>query len=260
MNETSRAFFLLKPMKTQAKIDENKIEMTEDYDMFKYLLGNRKIDQAHVQKLVRAMRANDLFTPILVNKKMEIIDGQHRLEARRQLKFIVPYYVIGDYGLADVQMLNSQQKNWTIKDYTESYIALGKKDYEIYKWFRERYKLSHLVSAGLLSGEDSGRSSKLSAIFNSGLLKVTSLEEAKQKADLLERIAPYFAYYQDQRFANAFFEILPKKVFDVEKFIRRLENNPGLLEKRATKDQYIDEIEKAYNYRSQNKVGLRYSD
>lgn len=29
------------------QIDDNQIEMTEDYDMFRKLLGNREIDQAH---------------------------------------------------------------------------------------------------------------------------------------------------------------------------------------------------------------------
>lgn len=248
-------------MRPQRQIDDNKIEMTEDYEMFKYLLGNRKVDQAHVQRLVKAMRANDLFTPIIVNSKMEIIDGQHRLEARRQLKYIVPYYVVGDYGLEDVQALNSQQKNWTISDYTESYITLGKKDYITYKWFKERYKLTHTVCLALLGEEeDTMGDKKLSLLFTSGAFKVKDLERAKQKAGLLERIAPHFENYRDRSFVNAFFELANKKIFDVEKFIRRLETHPGLMEKRSTKDQYIDEIEKAYNYRSQNKVGLRYAD
>lgn len=246
-------------MKTAYAIDENKIEMTENYDMFRILKGNRKVDEAHVNKLMRLMRQNDLFTPIMVNELLEVIDGQHRLEARRRLGFIVPYYVVKNYGLAEVQAINSLQKRWNINDYTQSYIALGIKDYEIYKWFRERYKLPHVVSLTLLMGVEAG-SGKVSDIFNSGGLRIKDLEQAKSKAQTLELIAPYSDVYCERSFINAFFSILDKKVFDLKKFLGKLEIQPNALKKCATTAQYIDLIEDIYNYRSQSKVSLRYTD
>jgi hypothetical protein len=240
-------------------IDENKIEMTLDYNLFKKLRGNREVDEGHVQKLMKLMRQNDLFTPITVNENFEVIDGQHRLEARRRLGLIVPYFVVKNYGLAEVQAINSQQKRWTVDDYAQSYIELGKKDYEIYKWFRKRYKLPHIVTVELLHEMTKGHG-KLSDIFNSGSLRVKNLEGAKSKAETLELIAPYFDGYCDRNFVIAFFTVQEKKVFDLKKFISKLENQPNALKKCAKVSQYIDLIEEIYNYRSQSKVSLRYSD
>jgi len=249
----------LRAIKKEYEINENQIEMTEDYAIFKTLKGNRAVDQSHVNKLMKAMRLNDLFTPIMVNEHFEVIDGQHRLEARKRLGYIVPYFVVKNYGLMEIQAINSQQKRWSSQDYMQSYIALGKKDYEIYEFFRRRYKLPHSVSIALLTGED-GMGGKLSDIFNSGNLKVRNLETAKAKAATLELVAPFFAGYCDRSFVKAFFKVQEKKVFDLKKFIQKLEIQPNALKKCATTEQYIDLIEEIYNYRNQNKVSLRYSE
>lgn len=245
--------------KHKVEIDENKIEMTTDYDMFRLLKGNRSVDESHVVKLMKKMKQDDLFTPILVNERMEVIDGQHRLEARRRLSYIVPYYVQKNYGLEEVQAINSFQKPWNVADYMESYIQLGKKDYEIYKWFRGRYKLTHTICLSLLmGGRNQDRS--MSEIFKSGEFKIKDLEYAKGKAEMLEKIAPHFEGYCDRTFAAAFFDVMEKKVFEFDRFITALSNYPAKMQKMATKEQYVSAIEDLYNYNRKNKVSLRYSE
>lgn len=236
------------------------IEMTDDYSLFHKIQGNRMVDESHVQRLMRAMKVNDLFTPIMVNSSFEVIDGQHRLEARKRLGLIVPYFVMGDYGLAEVQAINSQQKKWSIQDYTDSYIALGLKDYEIYKWFMKRYRLPHTISVGLLSGASQSQRRDFTKMFNEGQLRVKELEYAKQVAEKLEQVAPFFSGYNDRGFVLAMIALFEKKVFDFKKFLSRLESNPLLLKRCATTAQYIDNIEDVYNYRSQNKVSLKYAE
>jgi len=44
------------------------------------------------------------------------------------------------------------------------------------------------------------------------------------------------------------------------KFIGKLEAQPTALKKCAKVDQYVDLIEEIFNYRSQSKVSLRYSE
>jgi disulfide oxidoreductase YuzD len=239
---------------------EQKVEMTTDYDQFKFLKGNREVDEAHVVRLIKSMKANDLFTPIMVNNNLEVIDGQHRLEARRRLQLIVPYINVGEYGLAEVQQINAQQKKWTIEDYTDSYIALGLKDYEVYRWFRKRYKLPHTVTVPLLSGVDYANSSHLGKSFIEGSFRVRSLESAKDVAEHIEKVAPHFSGYRDRSFVLAVIRLLDKKSFSFTKFIDKIQQNPLMMKKCATSDQYIDLIEEIYNYRSQNKVSLRYSE
>jgi len=128
------------------------ILITSDYGIFKKLRGNRDIDETHVTRLMESIRRKDLGVPICCNHQMEILDGQHRLEARKRLQISVPYYVSAeDYGLEEVQMVNAKQKGWSIEDYAQSFIALGNKDYQVYDWFRKRYKLPHSESVMLLA-------------------------------------------------------------------------------------------------------------
>lgn len=53
---------------------------TKDYSKFKHLEGNRNIVKPHLKRLKASMEKNYLFSPILINEKHEIIDGQHRFE------------------------------------------------------------------------------------------------------------------------------------------------------------------------------------
>ena len=67
---------------------ENKFIETTDYTRFKKTRGNRPVDEAHVAQLKKLIADKDLYDPIRVNKNMEVIDGQHTLEARKQLDLI----------------------------------------------------------------------------------------------------------------------------------------------------------------------------
>ena len=57
---------------------------TYDYDKFHNKeKGNREID--HYKKIATQMNEQFLFTVIIVNEKFEIIDGQNRFLASREL-------------------------------------------------------------------------------------------------------------------------------------------------------------------------------
>jgi hypothetical protein len=54
--------------------------------------------------------------------------------------------------------------------------------------------------------------------------------------------------------------LLKKKHFDWKTFMKKVEMNPTLMQVCMTTEQYIDLIEKVYNYKAQNKVSLKYGD
>ena len=58
-----------------------KILSTYEYDKFKKIKGNRKINFKNLGKIINSMSKKQLVIPILVNEKFEVIDGQHRLQA-----------------------------------------------------------------------------------------------------------------------------------------------------------------------------------
>jgi ParB-like chromosome segregation protein Spo0J len=75
---------------------------TSDYTLFRTIEGNRNINLLHLNRLRQSMLEKYLFTIIIVNENMEIIDGQHRFTVCRELGLPVYYVICQDYGLAEV--------------------------------------------------------------------------------------------------------------------------------------------------------------
>lgn len=241
---------------SQPQINEQQVDVTSEYDVFRRLPGNRAVSENHVKNLMNAMREHDLFTPILVNQNFEVIDGQHRLEARKRLGLPVPYYWTDSLGLPEVQKLNSTQKSWTTDDYVQAYIELGNQHYIQYEWFRRKYQLPHVPSLMLLTGNILPHN--IAHKFRVGEFQVKDLGGAKDKAELLVQIAPHFTHWKDAAFVKAFLVCLNRKGFDFKTLLHRIKQNPTMLKPCTTIDAYMLIIEETYNYRSTRKVPLRF--
>lgn len=122
------------------------VKETKDYTIFKELPGNRKVDPKHVKELIRSFteRGNLIKNfPIVVNEHMEIIDGQHRLAALKELDWAVCYRIEEGLNITSVRDINSAQRNWNWRNYAESYTELGNENYkrllELADWFNIGY-------------------------------------------------------------------------------------------------------------------------
>lgn len=169
-----------------------KIFHTREYRKFKLIKGNRIVDENHVRALMKSMRNKDLLIPIAVNSKMEVLDGQHRLEARKRLAYDVPYY-------------------WTGDDMRRGFQGQG-------------------------------------------------FERSQKTAEMLVEIEPFFSHWTHRNFVRAVVKLLKKKQFNWKVFMKKVEMNPTLMQVCMTTEQYLDLIEKIYNYKAQNKVSLKYGD
>jgi hypothetical protein len=245
-----------KPLLKKYVIDE-----TIEYDVFERFPGNRPVDEGHVIDLMRRMKRKDLKTPIQINQEFQVIDGQHRLESRKRLKLPVYFFCAEEQSLTDIQDMNAGQKSWRNDDYVESFIEQGKKDYEVYKWFRDHYALPHSESVIILQGIYSPLGTKgVGSIFKSGSLKVGSLAEAKKIAERFKELQPFFDGWNHSKFVSAMLSIMKKRRFDWKHFIGKVKANPAYLKRQATTDMYLQHIEDLYNYRSKDKVALRYGE
>lgn len=105
------------------------IYVTSDYDKFKKLVGNR--DVKGTNKIIKSIeRVGYVLSPILVNEKFEVVDGQNRLEALKLLGLEVPYIVQKGIGLKECQSLNVGQSNWNTKQFIKSYADSGDESYK----------------------------------------------------------------------------------------------------------------------------------
>lgn len=102
------------------------INMSQRYDKFKFLNLNRKINKSHVEELKELNRGKKRFElfPIVVDKEMNIIDGQHRYQACKELNIPV-YYIVDNYSsenkFEEITKVNTASRSHT---YTEIFDML----------------------------------------------------------------------------------------------------------------------------------------
>lgn len=115
----------------------NKIFETKNYNQFKKLKKNRDINQINIkaskERILKTRKT--CVIPIIVNSKMEIIDGQHRLEACRQLEIPVRFYQTAEIREKDIPIIQGGRK-WTLLDYVENHM---KKEKESFVYLHNAY-------------------------------------------------------------------------------------------------------------------------
>lgn len=110
------------------KIIANVYEET-DYSVFKRLDDNRDVFSKRVEKLIASISERYILNPIIVNEKMEIVDGQGRFEARKSMHLPIHYIVVPGATSADCRRMNKYNTRWTQLDYAKSYAKGGNENY-----------------------------------------------------------------------------------------------------------------------------------
>ena len=234
-----------------------KIKKTKNYELFKIHRANRQINKNHVKSIKKSMQKKFLISPIIVNEKLEIIDGQHRLIASKDLGLPVYYFINNNYSINEMQRLNAINKNWIPIDYLNTGVELNNQNYIDYKRFKKKYGFSHDINLTLLT--DNSTNNNLHK-FKEGIFKVKNYELACEYADLIYLISPYYKEFKRRRFISAILFLLKHKqdVFSMQEFIKKLKSRPNSLQNCISMRQYLELIEEIYNYRRQLKVNLRF--
>lgn len=253
----------------------NQVRMTNDYEMFKSLEGNRNVNKLHVNRLKESFQKKYLLSPILVNSKNEIIDGQHRFRAAKELELPVYFIKVNGYGLKEVQLLNTNMKNWGKKDYLNAYCDLKYPEYLKFRNFMHQFpafgisacetiltdhlgggNLARTDRSGAHSDNDSG--SYAFRYFQEGELKIANYERSFENAEKIMMIKPYYAGFNRSVFVRSMIGIFRIEYYDHSKLISRLASNPTALQDCSNVTQYKLLLEDIYNFRSREKVSLRF--
>lgn len=261
--------------KKESSQEVNKVYKTNDLSIFNQIEGNRPPNPQHVRRLSQSIKDNGLLcNPILVNEKFEVIDGQHRLLAAKDAKSNIYYIVIKGYDLKEVHTLNLNQKNWTAKDFMNGYADMGIESYIKLRNFtkiNKDYSLSDCIA--LCSNRSSASSNFISnkfrkgrkndngikEIFEEGTWKGKDFKFGQDLADKVRLIKPFYDGYNRSAFVRSIISlILNKKEFDLNTFMHKLRLQPTALVDCTSVTQYKMLIEDIYNYRSREKVNLRY--
>jgi hypothetical protein len=240
------------------------VQSTTDYGRFKSLAGNRVVNPLHVQRLTRSFREEYLISPIIVNERFEIIDGQHRFAAAMSESLPVYFILIDGYRLPQVQRLNTSTSNWKKVDYLNSYADLGVLPYVQMKRFMGKFPtLGFSASECLLTQNvgginNKGRDSAGKRNFQQGDLVIVDLEFAHQAALKILEISKHYEGYNRSAFVRSISMLMQKPVFDIDYFIGKLERYSSMFSDRQSVNEYIILIEEVYNYRKRDPDNLRF--
>jgi hypothetical protein len=242
----------------QLKTEVNKVYKTNDLSIFKQIDGNRVPNLQHVKRLADSIRIYGMkCNPILVNEQMEVIDGQHRLMAAKETESFVYYIIVTGYDLHEVHTLNMNQKNWGIKDFMDSYANIGIESYIKLRKFSQDNQ-DYTLPVCIMFCSNSVNNGYKGSHFNDGAWKIKNVDLAQDWANKIRLIKSFFINYNSRSFVGTMMILFQNKSFDFNEFMHKIRLQPTALKICATSDQYKTLIEDIYNYKSRNKVNLRY--
>ena len=225
---------------------------TNDYSIFKRLPGNRDIPESRISKIVESIQSIGwVHNPIIVNEKMEVIDGQGRLTALQRLKMPVEYVVAPGAGNKECIYMNMNMVNWKLPDFVKSYAEQGNENYQRLLSLMERYANGNLniISTALYRISKA----KLRDI-KEGTLQLTE-EQYKAAIPRLEYIKPLLDKLDPKKLPGSIIILMQTLVYyydyeevDKERLLYSVEKYIYNASPWVNNIDCEKEIENAYNY------------
>ncbi len=234
------------------------MECTLDYNIFKEISSNREVDPRHVRKLTVSINKRNLLhvNPIVVDAKMRIIDGQHRLAAAKILEVPI-YYVKEDINRQDISMLNSNQKNWTAMDYINFYTVEKNSAFVQLSGMINHYP-DMAISALLSLSNGAGKRSIEQ--LKDGVIDISNHNHCREVCETCKELNRRYQkdFVFDSRFPLALSAALNAENFKLAMLIEKIDASQREWVRCHTKVQYLEMIEEIYNRNlSKNKIRLR---
>lgn len=172
-------------------ISDYRIYTTNEYSKFKAMEGNRAVKDDRVNKIIESInKVGYVLSPILVNEKFEVIDGQGRLAALERLKMPVHYMMQEGIGIEECRQMNIHQSNWTDYDYINSYAIRGNEDYQRLQSLADMFRGMPVRTIVTSATQHNVAGSWLSTRLRSGKLEVdkTNYERARWELDYAKKM------------------------------------------------------------------------
>ena len=231
----------------------------EHFDRFKFLETNRDRSDAQVNRLMGLLKEpRGQRDPIKINKKWEVIDGQHRIDAAREGGLDAVMVLMQDNAtIDDVIVMNTSQKKWAWQDYLKTHSHESRPNHMEYRKltkFMDDYGVNHKVGTWLLSGNnhDYGVTD-----FEEGKFKVREEENAIKQATYLKTLKGYKKVDTSVfKFTKAFIALQKLHSKDGKKMListlmSKLKKYGGkYFEAAGNQDYYYEEMCSCYNERT----------
>lgn len=168
------------------------IYTTTDYEQFNRLKGNRDVTNKRVAIIKDSIaQVGYISNPIIVNEGLEVIDGQGRLEALRQLGMPVEFRIVKGLGINECRAMNLKPTGWSISDFVKSYAEYGNENYIRFKDIADKYGFGYTLVYSLAKNNVYGGRAV------QGDLRDGTLFLDEMTAEKLEEICSYLVEFKD---------------------------------------------------------------
>lgn len=237
------------------------IKKTKDYNMFKLTDINRAdgIDRKRVDWLKQQIKRRNLLDmcPIMVNKDMEIVQGQHRWQAAKELGLEL-YYEVKELEARDILDLNSS-KQWNLKDYLNFWVKQEHKEYIKLNNFMKDSNLPFDKAMRLCTSGDSTRGVSRNKFKNGEYVHKEfkykdRIEQIFEVVHKIKSLKPYSHYVNSSRFFNSLVKIMDHEHYIQERLLINLERLCDKIGLRANEKGYVEMLCEIFNWRTTNKI------
>lgn len=232
-----------------AKTDNvsHSIYSTMDYGKFNILDWNRDINRKHVEELKLSIDKGEYINPILVNKNYEILDGQHRFIAKKELGLPIQYIIeTNDDDHRDaIKTLNSKSLSWKISDYVDAYAKDGNENYQMILELKKSYpKLKYnTVYFNLFSASQK-------SIVN-GKIKISDFEKVKEIASKLQDFE-FCPLFPNSRLLRALTSCIKTDGYEHKQMIHKFKKYPTKVINCVGIEDWKKMLTDLYNYKSRS--------
>jgi hypothetical protein len=243
-------------------VEAPKILKTHDYSIFKTVNFNRDKSKKHIRDVIKIIKKENLLHlhPILVNNDMEVIDGQHRLEAAKELGLEI-FYIQSDLSYEHILSSNLIQKNASLNDVIKFYAL---KDAIPSYVFLHQCLLSLDLSAkgliGLIFGScmpalvEQIKDGKFQLPGDPSILnKFIELYKNFIGFVKAKRVTPY-SMFSNSNFTIAFRNLVLLNGFVEQTFMNKLEMRWFDLKPQMNSKEWTRQLISIYNWKNQNPI------
>lgn len=206
-----------KDVKINAGRVVNAVYKTEDYGAFELSKFNRNVILTN-QMVQQAEEG--FIAPIVVNEKMVVIDGQHRLKASEIVGAPVEYIIKDGLSEHDIVRMNTVQKKWTLANHVEAWANRGNKEYiKLLDVINNHYKNTTVVSQIAYNSKTYGTAKRA---IEDGEFKFYNYDRVIDFLEYLDRFKEETGVPKRTGLSRALNDVLGIKKIDRDRLIQRV--------------------------------------
>lgn len=232
-----------------------KIWVATDYSKFNLNEFNR--EPGHYRKVLESIKANDhtQYQPILVDKHMNIVDGQNRFLACKELGLPIYFIVSREIHIFAAADINQASKNWNMQDYVQHYSKRGKEAYTKMIDLAAKYNQRISVIAQFGKMTDSVRSHTENV--KKGNFQFRDDVNVDKFFQHLAFFQKYYKFSTNERFVKALLKMYMNQEYSEKTMVNKLRLASGIVNDQPSVDLMLAELLKLYNYKSRRPLSVK---